>query len=122
MEDFDWVTARAQCSSGKVFEKLRLQVKKDVETKNLLLADHHDAFALVDNGDHFSVIVPSNPLLKITFSLTKEKISVHRRDRLVCEGTLTLNDDGECRVKINGQQRELWQMRRMALEELFFGS
>jgi hypothetical protein len=36
------------------------------------------------------------------------------------KATLTLNDMGECRLKINGQEREFWQFRRTALEDLFF--
>jgi len=38
----------------------------------------------------------------------------------ILEATLTLNDSGECRVKIGGQEYELWQMRKKALENLFF--
>jgi hypothetical protein len=120
-EDFDWVTARAHCSPVAVFEKLRLQVKADVQIRNKLLINQRDAFSVIENGDSFSVIVPSNPLPKITFSLVDVEIVVDRKGRLLCEATLTLCDDGECRVKIDGQERDFWQMRKLALEELFFG-
>ena len=36
------------------------------------------------------------------------------------EVTLTFADEGECRLNVNGEDREFWQVRRMALEELFF--
>jgi hypothetical protein len=36
------------------------------------------------------------------------------------EVTLTLSDEGECRLNVNEKERELWQVRRMALEELLF--
>ncbi len=122
MESFDWVTARAQCFPATVFEQLRLQVEEDVKTRNRLLADPHDAFAVVDNGNKFSVIVLGNPLRKVTFSLANENISVQRKGTVICEATLTLNDEGECKVKINGQERELWQLRKAVLEDLFFGT
>jgi len=123
MEDFDWVRARAKCSSVEVFERLRLQVKADIEVRNKLLADQRGAFSMVEpeNKPSFSVILCSNPLLGITFNLVEEKITVDHKGHPLFESTLTLCDDGQCRVKIKEQERELWQMRRMALEELFFG-
>jgi hypothetical protein len=32
----------------------------------------------------------------------------------------TINDEGKCRLKVGGIEREFWQVRRMALEALFF--
>jgi hypothetical protein len=34
--------------------------------------------------------------------------------------TLTFNNEGECRLTVNGDERDFWQVRRMALEELLF--
>jgi hypothetical protein len=36
------------------------------------------------------------------------------------EVTLTFNDEGECRLNVNEKERDWWQVRRMALEELLF--
>jgi hypothetical protein len=36
-------------------------------------------------------------------------------------GALTLNNNGECRLRVKDEELEQWQVRRMALEELFFG-
>jgi len=36
------------------------------------------------------------------------------------EVTLSFNDQGECQLKVNGEERDYWQVRRMALEELMF--
>lgn len=69
MEDFDWVAARAKCSPVEVFEKLRLQVNADVQTRNKLLDDPRDAFSVVDNENAFSVVVRTNPLTRVTFKL-----------------------------------------------------
>jgi hypothetical protein len=36
------------------------------------------------------------------------------------EVILTFNDQGEYKVSGNGEGREFWQVRRMALEEIMF--
>jgi hypothetical protein len=36
------------------------------------------------------------------------------------EVSATFSDEGECGLKVNGEERALWQVRRMALEELLF--
>jgi hypothetical protein len=36
------------------------------------------------------------------------------------EVTLAFNDEGECKLNVNEKERDLWQVRRMALEELLF--
>jgi hypothetical protein len=36
--------------------------------------------------------------------------------------TLTFNDEGQCRLNVKEKECELWQVRRMALEELLFRS
>jgi hypothetical protein len=36
------------------------------------------------------------------------------------EVTVAFDDHGKCRLSINGEEREFWQVRRMALEELLF--
>jgi hypothetical protein len=38
------------------------------------------------------------------------------------EVTLTFSDHGECKLKVNHEEREYWQVRRMALEGLMFAS
>jgi len=34
--------------------------------------------------------------------------------------TLNFSDDGECELNVDGERREFWQVRRMALEDLMF--
>jgi hypothetical protein len=36
------------------------------------------------------------------------------------EVTLIFNDEGQCKLNVNGKERDLWQVQRMALEELLF--
>jgi hypothetical protein len=57
----------------------------------------------------------------VYFKLENNNISVRDEEHvLLFEATVGLNDVGECKPKINGQEREVWQMRRMSLEKLFF--
>ncbi|MFZ0815493.1 MAG: hypothetical protein WAM78_08235 [Candidatus Sulfotelmatobacter sp.] len=36
------------------------------------------------------------------------------------EVTLTFDDTGACKLNVNAESRDFWQVRRMALEELLF--
>jgi hypothetical protein len=41
----------------------------------------------------------------------------------VCKATLTLTNEGKCKLKVEGGEELYdWQFRRMVLENLFFGN
>lgn len=125
MNDFDWVRERHRCSPLAVFEALKIQLEKDVKARNAVRGDDRyygfdftvfqvDSIVVARNGNNISDAV--------TLSLVDEKIVVYDRKRTVLlEATLTLNNKGECRLKIKGEEYELWHLSKMALEELFFG-
>jgi len=82
------------------------------------------AFKFLELGSTFGAMVAGNNLHKsVRFECEKNSITV-----IGSEGApnltarLTLSNDGRCRVIINGQEYELWQFRKMALESLFFES
>jgi hypothetical protein len=122
--DFDWVTARAQCSLSAAFERLKLEIESDVKIRNERRGeDRHYSFSVVASGDSISVFVAGNNIRRraVRFSLTVDAISVASEDAVVSfQATLTLNNERNCRFRIKGQEYESWQLRRMALEELFF--
>jgi hypothetical protein len=121
-ENFDWVTARAECSAGKIFEKLKLQVQENVKVrKSLLPSERHYSFEFVESGGTaFSVAVIGNDIHdSVRFHLGDEKIKVRSGNREY-ELFATLCNDGECRVKMNGDEYDLWQVLKMALEDLLF--
>jgi hypothetical protein len=121
-ENFDWVTARAECSAGKIFEKLKLQVQENVKVrKSLLPSERHYSFEFVEGGGTaFSVAVIGNDIHdSVRFHLGDEKIKVRSGNREY-ELFATLCNDGECRVKMNGDEYDLWQVLKMALEDLLF--
>lgn len=122
-DDFDWVTARAGCSIGVIFEKLKSLIQQDVETRNSNRETHVAwAFRFIDEGKgSFSVLVEGSKIhLTIKFILDRERISVFRADGKMFDVFATLSNDGECRAKIDNQEYDLWQVRKMSLEDFFF--
>jgi len=125
-EDFDWVKARAACSIAVVFKELQMGVKADVEIANAL-PGREGQFKVADGGDsdHFAVVrdQPRGNTDSVEFVRSGGRITAaHSRTKAKVEATLTLNDDGECRLKVNGKEVGQWQFRRKALEDLFFDS
>ena len=120
---FDWVTARSLCSLPKVFKELRSQVEEDVKTRNALRPNNSPyKFSLVENGGGFTVLLEAKDVRKsVIFSLTEHAISVRDdKGKPMFDVTLTFNDDGDCKLHVNEQELDFWQVRRMALEELLF--
>jgi hypothetical protein len=119
----DWVSARSLCSLPKVFKELRLQVEEDVKVRNALRPDNSPyEFSVTENGDEFTVLMEATEVSRsIVFSLAAHAIGVRdSRGKEMFEVTLTFSDEGECKLNVQEKQRELWQVRRMALEGLLF--
>jgi|ERR1035441_4040488 hypothetical protein len=122
--DFDWVTAQAACSSASVFERLRMQIEQDVKIRQALRPKNalYD-FRFVSEGKRFVVIVEGNEIYKaVRFSLSDTAIDVHDAavERPMFQASLTLGDDGECRLKVGDKEYDFWQFRKLALEDVFF--
>ena len=119
----DWVTARSLCSLPNVFKELRLRVEEDVKTRNALRPNNSPyQFSVTDNGAEFTVLLDAGDVRRsVIFSLAEHAILVRdSRGKDMFDVTLTFNDEGECRLNVQEKERELWQVRRMALEELLF--
>jgi len=121
--NFDWVTERSFCSLPKVFNTLRVQVEEDVKTRNSLRPSYAPyEFSLKVDTTEFSVLLTSKELKKsVTFRLDDQAIQV-RDDQgaQMFEVALTFDDSGNCRLNVNAQERDFWQVRRMALEDLMY--
>ncbi|HEV7676478.1 MAG TPA: hypothetical protein VGQ12_18250 [Candidatus Angelobacter sp.] len=125
--DFEWLAARAACSPVKVFEQLRMQITQDVELRNKMCEKQGWKFAMHNESAIFAVFLDStafhreNPYRIVRFRLEDRRIMARYGDDTdIFIATLTLNDDGECRLRIKDKNYELWQVRHMALERLFF--
>ncbi|MCU1331962.1 MAG: hypothetical protein JWM08_954 [Candidatus Angelobacter sp.] len=125
--NFEWLAARADCSPVKVFEQLRLQITHDVELRNKMCEKQGWKFAIHNESAIFSVFLDSRvfhretPYRIVRFRLDDGRIIArHGDDTDIFIATLTLNEDGECRLRIKDKNYALWQVRHMALEKLFF--
>jgi hypothetical protein len=120
---FDWITERSACSLPKVFHALRLQVEEDVKTRNGLRPNNSTyEFSLTEDTGAFTVRLEAQGVQKsVIFSLGEHAIAV--RDGIgtqMFEVTVAFDDTGRCKLKVNGEERDFWQVRRMALEDLMF--
>jgi len=122
---YDWVSGRSLCSLAGVFKTLRLEVEEDVNTRNGLRPPNSPyEFSVADKDDGFMVVLESREVRKsVIFRLAEHAILV-RDDKgdAMFDVTLAFNDAGECKLQVNHEQREYWQVRRMALEGLMFAS
>jgi hypothetical protein len=119
----DWVTARFACSLPTVFKQLMLQVEDDIKTRNNLRPNNSPyEFSVTEDGDEFTVILTAGDVRRsVIFSLAEHAIGVRdSRGKVMFDVTLSFNDEGECKLNVQEKERELWQVRRMALEELLF--
>jgi hypothetical protein len=120
---FDWVSARHACSTQAVFESLKLAADNDVKVINSVRGKPLFAMKPNDAGDEFSVIREDTaPQRLVNFSITSNEISIKPSTGNSFRVNLTLNDAGECKLRIKGRDEdlELWQLLRIGLEELFF--
>jgi hypothetical protein len=122
---FNWVTECSNCSLPKVFQTLRSQVEDDVKTRNTLRpANSPYEFSVVATGCDFSVVfVAGDVRSSVVFVLADHGILVRGGEgNQMFEITLNFTPEGQCKLIVDNQQRDFWQVRRMALEELLFSS
>jgi hypothetical protein len=120
---FDWVKERSACSLPKVFQTLRLEVEEDVNARNGLRPENAPyEFSIVDKGNDFSVVLEAPDLHRsVTFCLEEHAIVVlDPSGNHMFEVILVFNDEGKCRMRAKEENKELWQIQRMALEDLLF--
>ena len=126
-KDFDWVKARRECSIAKVFESLHLAAKASVDAMETTAnGKTWNNFQFSAFADSFSVVWDNG------FEKRGVRFHLERRTRIVADpfrvpnatpmrADLTLNDDGECRLVVDGAELQEWQFLKRALEPLFFG-
>lgn len=125
MAEFDWVSARFECTLQKAFTDLLADVKADVDRINRLLRDagkHSKNFESGSGGAHLIVTrsVDSRNLTRVEFLLEPDAIVVNPGSGSAIRATIRLSPCGQCRFVVDGVEMEPWQLRRLALERLFF--
>lgn len=134
IEDFEWIKERSECSLPAVFELLRQQVRRDVDTRQKMRrpqelitggAGYVYSFKFLEGGsDNFTVILEGAHLNE-RVSFLREPHSIKATDadgEKIVEGTPRLNPDGKCVLKIGAKEHPIWYFRKWALEKLFFES
>jgi hypothetical protein len=134
-DDFDWVAAQAKCSTPSMFEQLRTRVRADVQHRNgVLNRDDQWRFEFHDEGDEFEVTrlissgigaQPSGRPPQVTASVkfVREGRRIHVQGEDVdveFVAIVTLDATGQCRFAVGEAYYADWEIRRMALEQLFF--
>jgi hypothetical protein len=124
-QELDWVTVRAACSVEQVFKELHQGVKDDVEAMNLLCEQREEApIAMSTHRAGNAFFVGRGQAIKpvVRFLLGKDRIEIADEvSNQTFVVTLTLNNEGRCKLRIEQEEFEQWQVRRMSLEKLFFG-
>ncbi len=128
--NLNWVEARGACKLSTVFEQLRADVMSDIEQRHNLrkatVPEVNGAFGyrfeIVRSSNSFTVLLHAGGIHKksVTFILADAHIEVQNENSKLFDATIGLNDRGECTFRVKEQECYSWQIRKMALEELFF--
>ena len=118
MEEFDWVTERQKCSLVSVFESLKMQLKQDVAIRQNQL---HPGYGFCfDEGHSYAVVrLEGDKNATVRFEVGRSIVCTYDGTQ-VFTAAPTLSDDGKCRLKVNGKELDLWQISKLALEDMFF--
>jgi hypothetical protein len=129
-ERLNWVGARIKCSLPQIFKALELGVREDVEEMQSNLGPHDEVkFSVASSNKRFSAMRVDDPMMSIMvsvdFVLSKDEITVSTSSNdgaeVLFTAGITLNNEGRCKLKVKDIELEQWQVRRLALEKLFFG-
>lgn len=128
----DWVSARAACNVGQVFDELCAGIQKDVEGINA--ARHlreYERFHAQMSPDNNAIVVGQEsartPRIVVKIGLDGNAIRVGDGTKTIeWSVRVALNDAGRCTLRCKGEsgaeiELEQWQFRKRALEGLFFG-
>lgn len=124
-EELDWVSRRADCELDGAFEKLSVAVEEDVSnynSKSGLQSPHALVFQKRKEYPTFSVYRPMYAgALNVRFYRKSDHIEIEDEcgaQMLSAKPLLTPN--GRCKFQVGEEELEQWQLRRKALEAIFF--
>lgn len=126
-DDFDWVGAQAKCNAALMFERLEHRVEEDVRRRNSLF-ERQDGwkfeFYAEDDTDVFEVsrLVGNGKVAAVVqFERVGRRIHIQGDDIDVdITAIVTVDTSGMCRFVVGEAMYSDWELRRMALELLFF--
>ena len=126
-DDFDWVSAQAACTTATMFQRLLEGTRKDVERRQAAAFGRSDEWRFEfhqDDEDHFEVTRAhggSKAGAYVTFERVGPRINVHGDGVDVgFTAIVGINAAGECRFFIGEGEFLGWEVRKQALDLLFF--
>jgi hypothetical protein len=117
--DTDWVAERSQCTTYELFRALARQVKADVEKRNDILSRIDFGFEDNDREDYFVVLSRQGGRM-VRFTVTDHIAVSGERLDVAFQARAVYTTAGECRLQVGDAHLHVWQVARLALEEMFF--
>ena len=125
-DGFDWVTAQAGCTTEAMFERLQDGARTDVDRRNAVAGGRSDQWRFelnVDDDLNFEVarVADSSTSAFVTFERDGSRINVTGDGVDVQFTAITgINATGECRYFVGEHEYLGWEVRKLALDLLFF--
>jgi hypothetical protein len=120
-----WVEERAKCELKPAFASLQSAVERDVAEYNAIFKTiGNSGIALQNSAAHldFSVYRKGELDGLVTFGVVGDHIAVRDPWSVkTFDAIPVLTKDGRCVFRVSAEEIEQWQLRRNALEGLFFG-
>jgi len=123
--ELNWVKERAACTLAHVFSQLHHGIEEDIKSVNLIhQLPPETVFEMTFLGAGNAFVVKRRASVRpyVRFSLAQDYIETSDDTSEKSEYRITLSNEGRCKLTLHGEELEQWQVRRMALEKLFFAS
>ena len=127
-DNFDWVAAQSACSAAAMFQKLMDGARADVERRNGATFGRKDSWTFEFHADEdgFEVTRQTGSAKDsafVTFQLEGPRIEISGDGVDVqLTAVVGINAHGDCRYYIGEAEYLGWEVRKQALDLLFFES
>lgn len=124
--EFDWVKARGECSLREMFERLRSVAERNIAARKKLDGWPAMEITLSDgvSGDQFSVFSSGSELdsegVRFYLRLDCIEVAPHGAATAPVKARVALTRQGECKLKVGGEELYPWQLLQMTLEPVLF--
>lgn len=124
-KELDWVKERAGCTIEKMFDLLHQAIEEDVKSVNVIrnLPESRQFEVILSKKEYeFKVKMAETVRPFVRFAIEENCIVVTSDSATTPkqEYRISLSNEGRCKLTLHGEELEQWQVRRSALEGLFF--
>jgi len=124
MENFDWVSARHNCSAGIIFRLLKDHVEEDTKKRQELRPRGDTTMFRFESDTAASFFVfkqRESGVTAVKFTLQHDRIiAFDDNQRELVSASVGLDGAAGCKLFVAGQFVEEWEFRKRALDGLFF--